>query len=188
MQALLLAFLILCVHGCHSQLQDQSLSQDEYCPLWFQYNKTLHHCQCPNPGDQGPSLTCIGEDAIVSFNYIATYDQNMKIITLSPNNCKLFNETSKPSGYVFLPRNFSRLNEYTCGPLNRKEYLYRDCMRAWLWAGNQHNGVHHEMLWMHKCCDALPHCWVCSATAVLSFCSHLPGQLYISSHDMFHTL
>ena len=35
MQMLLLAFLILRVRGCHSQLQDLSLSQDGYCPLWF---------------------------------------------------------------------------------------------------------------------------------------------------------
>ena len=123
----LLAFLFFCVCGCHSQLLDQSLRQDDNCPLWFRYNKTLHQCHCPT----GALLTCTGKDAIISSNYIATYDQNMKIITLSPNDCKLFNETTKPSGYVFLPRNLSRLNEYMCGPLNRKNYLCRDCKHGY---------------------------------------------------------
>ena len=128
MQLLLLTLLILCASVCCSQqVEDQCLSQDD-CPLWFQYNKSLHTCQCP-PTES--LLTCKGHNVIMKSNYISTYDENKRIITLSPTDCELFNETTKPSGYVLMPRNLSRLNEYMCGPLNRKGYLCRDCIQGY---------------------------------------------------------
>ena len=129
MQALLPTFMliILCASDCCSQLlEDQILSQGD-CPLWFQYNKTLHGCECPT----GALLTCEGQDTIIKSDYISTYDENKKIITLSTNKCKLSNKTTKKSGYVFLPRNLSRLNEYMCGQLNRRGYLCRDCVHGY---------------------------------------------------------
>ncbi len=128
MQALLLTSLLLIILVCCShQLQKQGLSQDN-CPLWFQYNETLHSCQCPQD-----ILTCKGQNVIVKSDYISTYDNNRKI-TLSQlaSDCKLrlFNETTIPPGYVLLPRNLSRLNEYMCGPLNRKGYLCGECVQG----------------------------------------------------------
>ena len=128
MHLLLLTLLILCASICCSQqVEDQCLSQGG-CPLWFQYNESLHTCQCPQPGSL---LTCKGHNAIVKSDYFSTYDENKRIITLSSTDCKLFNETTKPSGYVLMPRNLSRLNEYMCGPLNRKGYLCRDCIQGY---------------------------------------------------------
>ena len=128
MQILLLILLILCTSDCCSQQleDDQLLSQGE-CPLWFQYNETLHSCQYPQNTSHKDLLTCDGKDAIIISSSIATYDENKKIITLSPNHCKLFNETIERPGYVLLPRNLSTINDHMCGPLNRKGYLCRLC-------------------------------------------------------------
>ena len=130
MQGFLFAMLIVHISSnrCHSQLENQLLSHG-VCPLWFQYNETLHSCQCTPKA----SLMCEGEDVIVQSGYFATYNKQKKIITLSPSKCELlkFNETTKPAGYVVIPRNLSRLNEYMCGLLNRKGYLCRDCMHGY---------------------------------------------------------
>ena len=132
MQILLLILLIFYVSDCCSQqLEDDQLLSQGKCPLWFQYNETLHRCQCPQGTLYADLLTCEGKDAIMISSSIATYDENKKIITLSPNHCKLFNETIEQPGYVLLPRNLSRLNEYMCGPLNRKGYLCKDCVNGY---------------------------------------------------------
>ena len=130
MQTLLLTSISLILYAsvcCSQQLENQPLSLAN-CPLWFQYNESLHDCQClPD------LLMCKGQDMIMKSDYISTYDENKKIITLSPiaSDCKLFNEITKPPGYVLLPRNLSKLNEYMCGPLNRKSYLCRECVQGY---------------------------------------------------------
>ena len=101
-------------------------------PTLFQYNETLHSCNCPRGSSlKELLLTCEGKDAIVKSSNIATYDENKKIITLSPNHCKLFNKTIERSGYILLPRNLSRLNEYMCGPLNKRGYMCKDCVNGY---------------------------------------------------------
>ena len=141
MQALLLILLILCAKFndcCSRQLENSQILSQRKCPLWFQYNKTLHSCQCPRQL-QGALherlLTCKGKDVIEIFrSYIATYDENKKIITVSPNYCNKTLITEFPADeYVSLPSNLklSRLNEYMCGPLNRKGYLCKDCVNGY---------------------------------------------------------
>ena len=133
MQTLLLILLTLCANDCCSQqLEDEQLLSQGECPLWFQYNETLHSCHCTRGSSRKELLlTCEDKDAIVKSSNIATYDENKKIIILSPNYCKLFNKTIERSGYILLPRNLSRLNEYMCGPLKRKGYMCKDCVNGY---------------------------------------------------------
>ena len=110
MQTLLLTLLILYVSdcSCSQQLEDNQLLSRGKCPLWFKYNKTLHRCQCLHRGALHERLlTCKGKDAIEMLrNYIATYDEKKKIITVSPNYCNKSLITELPMDeYVLLPKN-----------------------------------------------------------------------------------
>ena len=126
---LLLAFLHVDHDHCNGQQvnDNHSLSQGD-CPLWFHYNTTLHSCQCSTRR----WLPCNGENAVmVRSDFIATYDKNRKLITVSKNKCGLFNTTGNSRSYITLPSNLSELNEYMCGPLNRKGYLCKDCVQGY---------------------------------------------------------
>ena len=70
---------------------------------------------------------------IMKSDYFSTYDEKKRIITLSDtaSDCKFFNERNTSPGYVLLPSNLSRLNEYMCGPMNRKGYLCGECAQGY---------------------------------------------------------
>lgn len=102
-----------------------SLNQND-CPLWFHCNETLHGCQCPPDS----LFTSKGNDSFVKSGHLTTYNHYRGVVsTTYGRSCLLFlNPNSTKTWYKLLPRNISRLNEYTCGPLNRKGYLCKDCI------------------------------------------------------------
>ena len=65
--------------------------------------------------------------------YCATYDEALEIVSFSP--CPYFQskgfvvrETKSNIWYIQLPDNISELNDYMCGPLNRKGEVCSECM------------------------------------------------------------
>ena len=115
-----------------SQLHGQLLSHQNSteCPsVWFKYDQATQDCQCIG------SLFlnyCEGEIAYADTRHILTYDANKQIISafkmrheyLEGYNLTLTNDGSYG---ILLPNNISELNQYMCGPLNRKNYLCSDC-------------------------------------------------------------
>ena len=76
------------------------------------------------------SVTCGGNDTFIDSNYIITYNKNKRLVSVSGTDCYWsaysgYNMT-KP-GYILLPKNISTLNDYMCGPLNRKGFLCGEC-------------------------------------------------------------
>ena len=108
-----------------SNIEDTKRSKD--CPLWFHFNSSLQDCQC----SRSSMFKCKGQDVSVKSDYLATYDQSRGIVSLSfIKICQFLDYTSSENGtkYSLLPKNISQLNNLTCGPLNRKGYLCRDCI------------------------------------------------------------
>ena len=119
MSHILLAF-ALSVSGHPVSYQNQT-----ECPLWFYYNSSMHGCQCL-PYWQ---LTCEGNDTFIDSGYISTYSKNSRLLSvIVAKKYGAFGgyNTTKP-GYIMLPKKISRLNEYMCGPLNRKGHLCGEC-------------------------------------------------------------
>ena len=118
---------LVSVYGIYnnSSIEDTKHSKD--CPLWFHFNSSLHDCQCP----RSSMFKCDGQDVSVDPYYLTTYDQNRGVVTLfSVKACqflhyRLSENTTECSP---LPKNISQLNNLTCGPLNRKGYLCRECI------------------------------------------------------------
>ena len=125
---------VLSVHTQFSQLNSQTfnlLSQNSSgCPLvWF---AATHNCQCI----RGLHLNCEGEIAYTDTRHILTYDSNKEVISairIRHKYLKGYNMTvTKDGSYsILLPNNISELNQYMCGPLNRKDYLCSDCKSSY---------------------------------------------------------
>ena len=125
---------VLSVHTQFSQLKSQTfnlLSQNSSgCPsVWF---VATHNCQCI----KGLNLNCEGEIAYTDTRHILTYDSNKEVISavkMRHKYLKGYNLTvTKDGSYsILLPNNISELNQYMCGPLNRKDYLCSDCKNGY---------------------------------------------------------
>ena len=72
-------------------------------------------------------IVCVNERAELGYNLCMTYDNDS---TISIGFCPYFDlsnyNISKP-GYISLPDNISELNDYMCGPMNRKEIGRASC-------------------------------------------------------------
>ena len=83
---------------------------------------------CSSLGDQMSPLRCGlgGHGLLLHYEYCATFNQETK--PLSIFNCPYF-QLVKYHGYheLQLPQNLSQLNDFMCGPLNRKGYLCSEC-------------------------------------------------------------
>ena len=97
------------------------------CHRWYSYTPSTNSCQCLSFVE---TSLCDGLKAYIEVKTLLTVQQNQNIISTSPS--KSFNlhqgiNVTKP-GYRLLPENISELNDYMCGPLNRKGYLCSDCI------------------------------------------------------------
>ena len=78
--------------------------------------------------DRGVIINCTKEGPLLQFGYCATYDEETKL--LSTTTCSYFQPNGYNvtiPGYILLPRNLSQLNDYMCGPLNRKGLVCSEC-------------------------------------------------------------
>ena len=79
----------------------------------------------------GGVISCSKSEPIVPFGYCATFNDETKVLSVS--ECPYlqsddYNFISLGSNlYIILPRNLSQLNDYMCGPLNRKGLVCGQC-------------------------------------------------------------
>ena len=75
-------------------------------------------------------INCDISGPLLPFGYCATYSENNSTKSLSIANCpylqhKYYNVTTPD--YITLPVSLNELNDYMCGPLNRKGLLCSEC-------------------------------------------------------------
>ena len=78
--------------------------------------------------DRDAMIQCTEEGPVLQFGYCATYNDDTKLLSIT--NCphyQAYGYNLSPSGQIVLPRNLSQLNDYMCGPLNRKGVLCSEC-------------------------------------------------------------
>ena len=74
-------------------------------------------------------IICSDNGPLLSIGCCATYSEDTGLIsfTLCPNFLALSNYNVTKPGHIQLPRNLSQLNDYMCGPLNRKGLVCSEC-------------------------------------------------------------
>ena len=123
----------LSVHAQYSQPDSRSLSHrnNTECPsVWYKFNQTTQDCQCiPLPG-----LHCDSEYASINPRHTLTYNDKKKIIsevTMGYKYLEGYNLTKEGYHNILLPNDISELNQYMCGPLNRRHYMCSECKNGY---------------------------------------------------------
>ena len=128
---------IACKEARTQSSTHQLEAQVEDCPLWFYYNSTANQCECYKqiPDFNGPADKCIGQKAYIPYGYFVTYSKGELFLS----NTVIFYEedalaayyssvTEPDSGFYELPGNISELNDFMCGPANRRGLLCGECI------------------------------------------------------------
>ena len=119
--------------------QEADVVQQSHCPLWFYYNTTTNQCECYNsiphghfngPNERYPNaIKCVGQRVFISYDYYMTYSNGGLFFSYSLYFDRLgYNKPVGKPGFIELPANISDLNDYMCGPANRKGLLCSECI------------------------------------------------------------
>ena len=146
---------IMSVHARSSETvssnEDLSPNNGTVCPsVWYKYNPTTHDCQCIALS----SLFCDGEHAYADVRHIFTYDSDKGMISkfrMRHKYLKGYNYTVTTNG-ILLPNNISELNRYMCGPLNREDYMCKEC----------NDGYGPAVIYQSVSCSSM--CYLCKDT------------------------
>ena len=98
------------------------------CPTWHFYNQENGKCECYKSIGEHDVIKCKDSGiTLLQYGQCMTHDGN----TTAVAKCSYFQpneyDTSE-AGYIILPSNVSELNEYMCGPLNRRGPLCNKCI------------------------------------------------------------
>ena len=89
-------------------------------------------CQDQSPHSVIPGISCTEEGPLLEIGRCATYEKDVGFFSSRCPYYRLKGHTvsvSKP-GFIVLPENVSDLNDYMCGPMNRKGFLCKDCIEG----------------------------------------------------------
>ena len=96
---------------------------------WFCFNATTIAYSCNQAAVSG-RVTCTEHGPTIGIGICATYDENTRVLSIS----RCYNQAgvsdynmSTISWNIQLPTVLSELNDYMCGPLNRKGLVCSEC-------------------------------------------------------------
>ena len=100
------------------------------CPQdkqWFCFNSTTRAYSCVIDS----KITCSDDGPIMKIDYCATYDEKTRVLSISKcsNQAEIgdYNRSSWGTRIISLPTVLTELNDYMCGPLNRKDLVCSEC-------------------------------------------------------------
>ena len=95
-------------------------------------NKQENCSFCPAYHGEWYQLKCTSENVQLSIGYCITIENEIES-RLFATKCPYYqlegHNVSEP-GYIKIPDNISELNDYMCGPMNRKGFLCEDCIHG----------------------------------------------------------
>ena len=108
-------------------------SLDTECPQdkqWFCFNSTTKAYSCNQAAVSG-RITCSDNGPRMKIGSCATYDDNTRVLSFSKcqNQAQIngYNRSKTFTNYIQLPTDLTELNDYMCGPLNRKGVACSEC-------------------------------------------------------------
>ena len=106
-------------------------SQENLCPPWYFYNTVSDKCECYLSPRTEDIVKCTDQGALLRFDYCMTYEEGEGTFVGRCNKyfeIKGHNRSENFAGFITLPDNISELNDYMCGPMNRKGISCSKCM------------------------------------------------------------
>ena len=91
-------------------------------------NASSQYSQLLCPYLHGNNINCRKDEPLLKVGYCATYSDHTKLVSILA--CPFLPTNSYNyaiPGYILLPKNLSQLNDYMCGPLNRKGLVCSEC-------------------------------------------------------------
>ena len=128
-KVILLSAILLC-HLVQLVLCSQDLSEHANCSPWFQYDSSKGKCVCSDEG-RG-RVVCTDEGALLRFGSCMTHIDNRTVV----GRCEYFmldpaEQNVTQYQYITLPQSLSELNDYVCGPMNRKGVICSECIEGY---------------------------------------------------------
>ena len=102
--------------------------QDDQCPPWFFYNATTKTCECYSSPSTDHIVKCTEREILLKLGYCMTYEEQNGFYVGLCDDIKVDGLKITKDNYVRLPRNVSDLNDYMCGPMNRKGRMCSQCV------------------------------------------------------------
>ena len=128
-ESMIRVMLVFSTTGMKDQ-ETQLLAMDTTaCPPWFAPQNTsgTDRCTCINRTDIAVKCDQLAQRSYLLFGYCMTHDDSSGNTFLGR---AIYCNHQKPTNHLYLklPTNTSVLNDFMCGPLNRKGLLCMDCM------------------------------------------------------------
>ena len=105
------------------------LSEEDQCPPWFFYNIVTKQCECYRSPSSDGIVSCTEQGALLKYGFCMTHEKGLGTFV---GRCQYFeingHNVSESPGFITLPNNISELNEYMCGPMNRKGLICSECV------------------------------------------------------------
>ena len=126
--------LLISIHSASSMRNETSFIMEgnyssQRCSLWQYYAPSTKSCQCLS---FHKALLCDGMKAYIHVSDMLTVTVKLNESLVSISHSKSYNTYHGINGtkleYRLLPENMSELNNFMCGPLNRKGYLCQHCI------------------------------------------------------------
>lgn len=116
-------------HDIMLPLAQEQVQQSDLCPPWYFYNTTTDQCECYVNPSTDHIVKCTEQGAVLKFGYCMTHEEGQGYFVGLCDYFQLnsYNKSAK-DGYISLPGNLSELNDYMCGPLNRKGVICSKCI------------------------------------------------------------
>ena len=107
-------------------------SQDHQCPPWFFYNTATQRCECFRSPSIDNIVICTEQGALLRYGNCMTYEKGIGTFV---GPCQSFeidghNISESFPRFITLPDNVSELNDYMCGPMNRKGLVCSECVEG----------------------------------------------------------
>ena len=129
---LLTIIILIIVVSCQEHevlhLTKEQVLQNDQCPPWFFYNATTDQCECYCSPTTTHIVKCTEQGALLKFGYCMTYQEGEGFFVGLCDYFKFNGYETAKDGYITLPNNLSDLNDYMCGPLNRKGVICSECI------------------------------------------------------------
>ena len=130
---LCLAISVVCCHQSEESTGSTESQMDEgdQCPPWYFFNTSSSQCECYSSPSTDHIVKCTEQAVLLKSGYCMTHKDGEGLFV---SLCNYFEITrynlSNEDGYISLPNNISELNDYMCGPLNRKGVLCSECING----------------------------------------------------------
>ena len=120
---------VVCISFVCCTRQDIQDDADPECPPWFFYNFTAKQCECYSSPSTEQTVKCMKKEALLKLGYCMTYEEDSGFYVARCNSSQVSSLNLTPDNhYIKLPSNVSDLNDYMCGPMNRKGRTCSQCI------------------------------------------------------------